>query len=100
MNIKYPRTEIMVVLGSKVYPLYVTEPTESVRTILSNTTRESLLTFETAIKDNHGQGLWYPGCGENSFWTNWTVKKSAIKSFLNLPEPKVNIDYGYNSDEF
>lgn len=59
MNIKYPRTEIMVVLGSKVYPLYVTEPAE-----------------------------------------NWTVKKSAIKSFLNLPEPKVNIDYGYNSDEF
>ena len=45
MNIKYPRTEIMVVLGSKVYPLYVTEPAESVRTILSNTTRESLLTF-------------------------------------------------------
>ena len=100
MNIKYPKTKIMVVLGSKVYSLYVTEPAESVRTILSNTTRESLLTFETAIKDNHDQGLWYPGCGENPYWTNWTVKKSAIKSFLNLPEPKVNIDYGYNSDEF
>lgn len=58
MNIKYPRTEIMLVLGSKVYPLYVTEPTD------------------------------------------WTVKKSAIKSFLNLPEPKVNIDYGYNAEDF
>lgn len=100
MNIKYPRTEIMVVLGSKVYPLYVTEPAESVRTILSNTTRESLLTFETAIKKSHGNGLWYPGCGEDPFWTNWTVKKNAIKSYVELPEPRVSVDYGYDVKDF
>lgn len=100
MNIKYPKTEIMVVLGSKVYPLYVTEPAESVRNLLINTTRESLLTFETAVKKSHSTGLWYPGCNEDPYWTNWTVKKSAIKSFLELPEPKVTINYGDNLEEF
>lgn len=58
MNIKYPKTEIMCVLGSKVYPLYVTA------------------------------------------WANWTVKKNSIKSYVELPEPKVNINYGYDEDEF
>lgn len=100
MNIKYPKTEIMCVLGSKVYPLYVTASAEEIVKNMQISHREDFLTFETAIKDNHGQDLWYPGCGENPFWTNWTVKKSAIKSFLNLPEPKVNIDYGYNAEDF
>lgn len=100
MNIKYPKTELMVVLGSKVYPLYVTATTEEIENNMQITSREDFLTFETAIKKSHGNGLWYPGCGEDPFWTNWTVKKNAIKSYVSLPKPKVNIDYGYNAEDF
>ena len=100
MNIKYPKTEILAVMGSKVYPLYVTADVDEVIFNMQASHREDFLTFKTAIKKSHGQGLWYPGCGEEPFWTNWTVKKNAIKSYVSLPEPKVNIDYGYNSDEF
>lgn len=101
MNVENrPHSKIFVSMGAEVISIYVTEPAESVRTILSNTTRESLLTFETAIKKSHGNGLWYPGCDEEPFWTNWTVKKNAIKSYVELPEPKVNIDYGYEEEDF
>ncbi len=100
MNIKYPKTELMVVLGSKVYPLYVTATTEEIENNMQITSREDFLTFETAIKKDHGNGLWYPGCGTNPYWTDWTVKKNAIKSYIELPEPKVNINYDYDEDEF
>ena len=100
MNIKYPKTELMVVLGSKVYPLYVTATTEEIENNMQITSREDFLTFETAIKKDHGNGLWYPGCGEDPYWTNWTVKKNSVKSYVELPEPKVNINYGYDEDEF
>ncbi len=100
MNIKYPKTELMVVLGSKVYPLYVTATTEEIENNMQITSREDFLTFETAVKKSHGNGLWYPGCGEDPYWTNWTVKKNSIKSYVELPEPKVNINYGYDEDKF
>lgn len=100
MNIKYPKIEILAVLGSKVYPLYVTADIDELTNDLQFSHREDFLTFETAIKTSHGNGLWYPGCGEDPFWTNWAVKKSAIKSFLELPEPKVTINYGDNLEEF
>lgn len=97
MNIKYPKTEILAVMGSKVYPLYVTADVDENMQI---SRREDFLFFEAAIKKNHGNGLWYPGCDEDPYWTKWTVKKSAIKSYVKLPEPKVNINYNYDSDEF
>lgn len=100
MNIKYPKTELMVVLGSKVYPLYVTATTEEIENNMQITSREDFLTFETAIKKDHDNGLWYPDCGEDPYWTNWTVKKNSIKSYIELPEPKININYGYDEDEF
>lgn len=100
MNIKYPKTEILAVMGSKVYPLYVTADVDEIDENMKISRREDFLFFETAIKKSHGNNLWYPGCGEEPFWTNWTVKKSAIKSYVELPEPKVNIDYGYDPDEF
>ena len=40
MNIKYPKTELMVVLGSKVYPLYVTATTEEIENNMQITNRE------------------------------------------------------------
>lgn len=100
MNIKYPKTEILAVMGSKVYPLYVTADVDEVIFNMQTSHREDFLTFETAIKKSHGQGLWYPGCGEEPFWTSWTVKKNAIKSYVELPEPKVSVDYGYDSERF
>lgn len=100
MNIKYPKTEILAVMGSKVYPLYTSADVDEIIFNMQTSHREDFLTFETAIKKIHGQGLWYPGCGEEPFWTNWTVKKNTIKSYVSLPEPKVNIDYGYDPDEF
>lgn len=100
MNIKYPKTEVLAVLGSKVYPLYVTADVDEITDDLQFSHREDFLTFETAIKKSHGQGLWYPGCGEEPFWTNWTVKKNAIKSYVSLPEPKVSVDYGYDPERF
>lgn len=100
MNIKYPKTEIMCVLGSKVYPLYVTATTEEIENNIQITSREDFLTFETAIKKSHGNGLWYPGCGEDPYWANWTVKKNSIKSYVELPEPKVSVDYGYDPERF
>ncbi|MBD5431664.1 MAG: hypothetical protein HDR41_04250 [Lactobacillus sp.] len=98
MNIQYPKTELFVVLGSKVYPLYVTESSESVKNILINSSRESLLTFKTAMKKNHS-GLWYPDCHEEPVWTEWTVQKRAIKSYLKLPEPQVKINYGFDDED-
>lgn len=100
MNIKYPATEILAVMGSKVYPLYTTADVNEVIFNIQASRREDFLTFEVAIKKSHGNGLWYPGCGEEPYWTSWVVKKNAIKSYVRLPEPKVNIDYNYSSDEF
>ena len=50
MNIKYPKTEIMCVLGSKVYPLYVTASAEEIVKNMQISHREDFLTFETAVK--------------------------------------------------
>lgn len=97
MNIKYPKTEVLTVLGSKVYPLYTTAGVDEITDNMQIAHREDFLTFETAIKKSHGQGLWYPGCGEEPYWTDWTIKKNAIKSYVKLPEPRVSVDYG---DEF
>ena len=98
-DIKYPKTELFVVLGTKVYPLYTTADPEFVHDVLTRVEgRERLLSFEVAIKKHHSGGLWYPGCDEDPFWTNWTVQKRAIKSYLELP--KVNIDYGYEEEDF
>lgn len=100
MNIKYPKTEILAVMGSKVYPLYTNVDVDEIIFNMQTSHREDFLTFETAIKKSHGQGLWYPGCGEEPFWTNWTVKKNAIKSYVELPEPRVSVDYGYDVEDF
>lgn len=90
-DIKYPKTELFVVLGTKVYPLYTTEDPEFVHDVLTRVEgRERLLTFEVAIKKHHSGGLWYPGCDEEPIWAKWT---GAIKSYLELPKPKVSIDY-------
>ena len=98
-DIKYPKTELFVVLGSKVYPLYTTFSPDSVYDALVNAeNREDLLVFEVAVRKNHG--LWYPDCHENPIWSKWTVQKRSIKSFLELPKPKVNIDYGYEEEDF
>ena len=100
MNIKYPKTEILAVLGYKVYPLYVTADIDELTNDLQFSHRKDFLTFETAIKTSHGKDLWYPGCGEDPFWTSWTVKKNAIKSYVELPEPKVSVDSGYDPERF
>lgn len=57
MNIKYPKTEVLAVLGSKVYPLYVTADVDELTNDLQFSHREDFLTFETAIKTSHGNGL-------------------------------------------
>lgn len=99
-DIKYPKTELFVVLGTKVYPLYTTADPEFVHNLLTNVEgRETLLTFEVAIRKHHS-GLWYPDCHEDPVWTKWTVQKRAIKSYLELPKPKVNINYGYEEEDF
>lgn len=100
MNIKYPKTEILAVMGSKVYPLYTTSDVDEIIFNMQTSHREDFLTFETAIKKSHGNGLWYPGCDEEPYWTAWTVKKNAIKSYVELPQPKVTINYGDNAEEF
>ena len=94
-DIKYPKTELFVVLGTKTYPLYTTVDPQTVHELLTQTEgREKFLSFEVATKKNHGNGLWYPGCDEDPVWTKWTVQKRTVKSYLELPKPKVNIDYG------
>ena len=45
MNIKYPKTEILAVLGSKVYPLYVTADIDELTNDLQFSHREDFLTF-------------------------------------------------------
>lgn len=97
-DIKYPKTEVFVVLGTKVYPLYTTMAPEDVREALEYAEREELLTFEVALRKKYG--LWYPDCHENPVWSKWTVQKRSVKSFLELPQPKVNIDYGYEEEDF
>ena len=94
MNIKYPKTEIMIVLGSKVYPLYTSLSVNEVHDFMRAAHREDFLIFPTAINKEHGNGLWYPGCGSDPIW------KNAIKSIIKLPEPKVRIDYNVDSDNY
>lgn len=98
-EIKYPRTEVMIVLGSNVYPLYVTDEKEDIEMYLDDASREEMIDLEAAIKVKFNKGLWYPGCGDKPYWTEWTVKKSSIKSLIKLPEPKINIDYGDDKEE-
>lgn len=50
MNIKYPKTEIMFVLGSKVYPLYTSLSVNEVHNHMCEAHREDFLVFPTAIK--------------------------------------------------
>lgn len=98
-DLKYPKTELFVVLGAKVYSLYTTFSPDSVYDALVNAeNREELLVFEVAVRKNHG--LWYPDCHESPIWSKWTIQKRSIKSFLELPKPKVNIDYGYEEGGF
>lgn len=97
-DIKYPKTELFVVLGSKVYPLYTTLSPEDVYDKIVYAEREELLDFEVAVRKNHV--LWYPDCHENPIWSKWTTQKRTIKSYLELPKPKVNIDYGYEEEDF
>ena len=45
-DIKYPKTELFVVLGTKVYPLYTTADPEFVHDVLTRVEgRERLLSF-------------------------------------------------------
>ena len=61
-------------------------------------------TIGELIKDNDydyvSYRIDYPGCDEEPIWTKWTVQKRAIKSYLELPKPKVNIDYSYEEGGF
>lgn len=100
MKIKYPKTEIMVVLGSKVYPLYTSFSVDDVHDYMRIAHREDFLIFPTAINKEHGNGLWYPGCGTDPIWTDWEVKKNAIKSIIKLQKPKVKIDYNVDSTDY
>lgn len=45
MNVKYPKTEIMVVLGSKVYPLYTSLSVNEVHDFMRAAHREDFLIF-------------------------------------------------------
>lgn len=50
-DIKYPKTELFVVLGTKTYPLYTTVDPQTVHELLTQTEgREKFLSFEVAIK--------------------------------------------------
>ena len=100
MNIKYPKTEIMIVLGSKVYPLYTSFSVDDVHDYMRIAHREDFLIFPTAINKEHGNGLWYPRCGSDPIWTDWEVKKNAIKSIIKLPKPKVKMDYNTDSNDY
>ena len=93
MNFKYPKTEVLAVLGSKVYPLYITAALDDTVKKLQEARREDFLIFTAAIRKDHGKGLWYPNCGSEPYWTDWVLKKSAIKSVLALPKPNIKIDY-------
>lgn len=99
MEIKYPKTEILAVLGSKVYPLYTTMAMDDVDDKVRDLHSVDFLTFEVAIKKSHANGLWYPGCGDKPAWTSWTVKRDAIASYVKLPEPKVDVQYRYGDSD-
>ena len=45
MSIKYPKTEIMIVLGSKVYPLYTSLSVSEVHDFMRVAHREDFLIF-------------------------------------------------------
>lgn len=97
-KINYPKTEVMVVLGNNVYPLYVTKEKDDIARFLDDS--DYMINLEVAIKTKFNKGLWYPGCGEEPYWTEWSVKTSAIKSLIVLPEPKINFDYGEKDYDF
>lgn len=96
MKIKYPKSELFVVIGSKNFAMYTTASSKSVMKLLQKSDSKEFLDFEIAVQKTYSINLWYPDCGAELFWLNWTIKKSAIKSFVAMPKPKLRVDYSDN----
>lgn len=97
-DMRYPKTEVFVVLGQKTYPLYTTAEPNFLRDLLNGANDSKIVSFDVAVKKHEG-GLWYMGVGQKPNWNTWTVKKDNIQAFVELPKPKVSFDYDYGDKD-
>lgn len=81
-DIKYPKTELFVVLGTKVYPLYTTEDPEFVHNLLTNVEgRERLLSFEVPLKSTIVAVYGIQAVMKNQFGLNGQFKNVLSNHF-------------------
>lgn len=95
MNIQYPKAEMLIVLGTKNYPVYTDLSFDQITDIKNSATRDEDIPFQIAKKKDGS--FWYPSCGEDLVWGKALFNKRTIKAVLEVPMPKVKFDYS-NSD--
>ena len=98
MEIKYPKAEMLIVLGEKNYAIYTDITINGIKLRKEKASRNEDIAFNIAKRKNGS--FWYPGCGDPIIWTTALINKRVIKAILEVPEPKVKLDYSdYNYDD-
>lgn len=85
MNIKYPKTEIMVVLGSKVYPLYTSLSINEIHDHMRTAHREDFLIFPTAINKDMAMAYGIQVVAPIQFGPSGKLRKIRLNQLLNYP---------------
>ena len=101
MEIKYPKAEMLIVLGEKNYAVYTDATLNEISRDKQQASRNDDLEFKIAKRKNGS--FWYPNCGDPIIWTTALINKRVIKTILEVPEPKVKLDYStddYNDVPF
>ncbi|EFJ69851.1 hypothetical protein HMPREF0514_10295 [Lactobacillus paragasseri JV-V03] len=91
MEIKYPKAEMLIVLGEKNYAVYTDVSINTISRVKKSASRNEDLAFNIAKRKNGS--FWYPSCSDPIIWTTALINKRVIKAILEVPEPKVKLDY-------
>ena len=92
MQVKVPRTELLIKLGDKTMPAYITEKRKNI--VRQMKINEHWGYIEVEVARTPENKTWYPGCGQDIVWTTASFKSSHIIGLLKLPNPKVSVNYG------
>jgi len=91
MEVKYPKAEMLIVLGKKQYAMYTDVSIEDINKLKAKAGHNDDITFNIAKQKNGN--FWYPGCKKELIWTTALINKRIIKAALEVPKPNVKLDY-------
>ena len=93
MQVKVPRTELLIDFNARTFTAYIAE---SKQKFMSNHIRgaqdHDYVRVEIA-KTPSGK-FWTPNCEEEIIWTDASFKIGHIIGMIKMPNPKVSVDYG------